>query len=175
MEVIPLLKASPLFCAGLCHISEAVKAACPQLQCGDSSGVMKQCWCSPFLKTQRDAVGCASVGAYTDTVWGFSGQMQKKIPHALLRSFLTSSPASALNSWLYELGLMTCYLILLQIKYWQPRSVALHWHLDKCLWLDVWNVRVAVFLNVILEMENKESCKEDCGEQGISVDVATLC
>lgn len=42
MEIIPLLKAndSPSFCVGLCHISEGVKAACPQLQCGDSSGVM---------------------------------------------------------------------------------------------------------------------------------------
>lgn len=27
-------------CAGLCHKSEGVKAACPQLQCGDSSGVV---------------------------------------------------------------------------------------------------------------------------------------
>lgn len=42
MEITLLLKAndSPLFCAGLCHISEGVKAACSQLQCGDSSGLI---------------------------------------------------------------------------------------------------------------------------------------
>jgi len=41
-------------------------------------------------------------------------------------------------------------LILLQIKYRHPRSVTLCWHLDECLWLDVWNVRSAVFLKITL-------------------------
>lgn len=122
-------------CAGVCHVSNEAEAACPQVQCCDFSGVLMLI--RSVLKNMKVCRSVMLLCIYADTMWCFHDQKEEKAVYASFKSLLTSSSASALNSWLNELGLMAYDFILLHIKYWQPRSVTVCWHLDKCLWLDV--------------------------------------